>query len=335
MKNPLISVIVPVYNAALTVEKTIDCIINQSYKNIEIICVNDKSTDNTAQVLASLKHKYPQIIIINHNVNKRAGGARNTGLKAAKGEYICFVDSDDWMSLDAIEIMVEACNDSTVDIVFTKVIEYKSEKNQVEVIDIPVGLSTEESKRLGMIKGFRTVGSLIKRRIYIDYNLYYPEGIFYEDNPIDFTLILCAKSIHQISTPLYYYNRTNDLSTTFTTNIKKIDDRIYSTDLFKKMIIERDLYTLAYANYVDACYLNMSAGTIELLARISFFDGIKRAFIVKRKILAIQNNENMRLVSNAYKSILENPVFMYLIHYLRFRLRLRTRLHSINNLLGK
>ncbi|MBO5090563.1 MAG: glycosyltransferase family 2 protein [Clostridia bacterium] len=107
-KTPLISVIVPAYNTAKFVGKCIESIQNNSYKNLEIIIVNDGSADNTADVVSSYAAKDDRIVLI----NKENGGvsrARNTGIDAAKGEYIAFVDSDDYISEDFLETLIKPC----------------------------------------------------------------------------------------------------------------------------------------------------------------------------------------------------------------------------------
>ena len=98
MNNKItVSIIIPVYNAVSYIHKCLSSLLNQSIKNYEIICVNDASTDETLSVLGDYARRYSNIVVINHQKNKRQGGARNTGIRAAKGLYIGFVDSDDWV----------------------------------------------------------------------------------------------------------------------------------------------------------------------------------------------------------------------------------------------
>ncbi|MCD8184203.1 MAG: glycosyltransferase [Bacteroides sp.] len=88
MNNKItVSVIIPVYNATSYIHKCLDSLLNQSIENYEIICVNDASTDKTLSVLESYAHRYSNIVVINHQKNKRHGGARNTGIHAARGIY--------------------------------------------------------------------------------------------------------------------------------------------------------------------------------------------------------------------------------------------------------
>lgn len=96
----LISVILPVYNVSEYISKCLDSIISQSYGNLEIICVNDASSDNSLEILEEYKQKDKRIRIIKNETNVGAGESRNIGLKAANGEYVHFVDPDDWLEAD-------------------------------------------------------------------------------------------------------------------------------------------------------------------------------------------------------------------------------------------
>ena len=113
---PKLSVIVPVYNVAQYLPQCLDSIINQAFRDIEIICVNDGSTDNSLEILKSYAEKDGRI----HIVNKANGGhtsARKAGVSIAKGEYIVFVDSDDWLEVNALSVMYDAMKREKVDCV--------------------------------------------------------------------------------------------------------------------------------------------------------------------------------------------------------------------------
>ena len=104
---PELSVIIPVYNTDKYLEKSLDSLTSQTLKDIEIICVNDGSTDNSLAVLQKYADKDSRIIVINQE-HKMQGAARNAGIKIAEGEYIGFVDSDDWVDKDYFEKLYNA-----------------------------------------------------------------------------------------------------------------------------------------------------------------------------------------------------------------------------------
>lgn len=132
--TPLVSIIVPVYNVSEFLPQCMDSLIRQSYHNIEIIAVNDGSTDNSLEILSRYAQKFPQIKIISQ-ANAGLSAARNTGIDASKGEYLCFVDSDDWMDIDTCQKAIEAVQKNNVDIVcWNYVKEYRSKSIPVRCI---------------------------------------------------------------------------------------------------------------------------------------------------------------------------------------------------------
>ena len=100
-----VSVIIPVYNSSLYLEECINSIVNQTYKNLEIIIVNDKSTDDSLKIISKFKDK--RIKVINLKKNHGVAVARNKGVMASTGDYICYIDSDDYWSLDKIEKQIK------------------------------------------------------------------------------------------------------------------------------------------------------------------------------------------------------------------------------------
>lgn len=116
VKQQLVSIIVPIYNVETYLPKCLDSLINQTYSNIEIICVNDGSPDNSSEILEKYAQNDKRIKIINQE-NKGLSGARNTGIENAKGEYILFVDSDDWIELNTCEKLYNIVKEKNCDIV--------------------------------------------------------------------------------------------------------------------------------------------------------------------------------------------------------------------------
>ena len=115
--DKVVSVIIPAYNAEKYIEQCVKSVINQTYKRLEIIIVNDGSKDNTLDILEKLKATDERIVLINQ-MNKGLPAARNTGLKKCSGDFIFFLDSDDWIERECIEILTEIEKENEVDIVF-------------------------------------------------------------------------------------------------------------------------------------------------------------------------------------------------------------------------
>ena len=103
-----VSIVIPVYNVEKYLKQCLESVVNQTLDKIEVICINDGSTDNSLNILKEYEKKYNNIIIIDQE-NKGPGFARNIGMKRASGKYIYFLDSDDYIELNAMEICFKEC----------------------------------------------------------------------------------------------------------------------------------------------------------------------------------------------------------------------------------
>ena len=108
----MISIIVPVYNAAPYLPQCLDSLVNQTYRDIEIICVNDGSTDNSLDILKAYAERDSRILVI-HQENQGLSDARNKGLENARGEWVMFVDSDDWIGTDCCKTLLSHTDKQT------------------------------------------------------------------------------------------------------------------------------------------------------------------------------------------------------------------------------
>lgn len=309
---PLVSIIIPVYNAEKTISRCIESLLNQTYSNIEIICVNDCSKDQSEAIIKDYQTKDSRIKLITHEKNMNAGGARNSGLRQSKGDYICLVDNDDWLANDAIEVLVDASDNGNSDLVMCQCYTYYSEYNKSIRPTIPDHLSLNEKKVYGLMKGSRMLGALIKKSLFIDNELMYPEGIFYEDNPVHTTLMLCAKNIKTIERPLYYYFKSSTSVTGFT-NIKKITDRIYTTDLLLTNVQKRGLYNDYFKEYVDSAYIDLLCGTIFLLSKTDSKESFRLVREVNNRIKGRLGFKSWKYLDTLFKFVSLCPITSYKI----------------------
>lgn len=150
----MVSVIVPVYNTGMFLTECLESIINQTVKNIEIICIDDGSTDNSYHILEEFSRKDKRIKVV-HKQNGGVLSARNAGLEMADGEYICFVDSDDWLEPDMIgRLLIEI---GTADLISCGVYRQLSEEKTVKRID---------DFRQGLFEGLVGVSQVLRKMIY-------------------------------------------------------------------------------------------------------------------------------------------------------------------------
>lgn len=196
-----ISVIIPIYNSELFLDECLNSVVNQTYSNFEIILINDGSTDNSLSICKKYQSKYKNIIIIDQN-NHGQGYARNIGIKKSKGHYVTFIDSDDWVSNNLLRKMYDFSENGNVDVVVADIYKNKNGKNSY--FSNFQKLSTNDNTNL-IISHPGPVCKLIKKSIFTDNELFFPEGLFYEDLGTMPMLGVYARKIVNIEEGLYYY----------------------------------------------------------------------------------------------------------------------------------
>ena len=210
MNKPIISVIIPVYNGDKYISECLRSIIEQNYKNIEIIVVNDGSDDNTPVIL-NVAAEADNRVTISSQANKGLSAARNRGIELAKGEYLVFVDADDMLIPDALSLMLNAIQYTDADIcqgqITRKTVTATKRQPEISVID-----SNEALLQMLYQNPKRYIGS-IGGRIYrksLFNNLRFREGMAFEDLALLPLLYLQAKKIAAINIPVYYYRENPD-----------------------------------------------------------------------------------------------------------------------------
>ena len=208
-----LSVIVPVYNMAAEgrLQFCLDSLVNQTISDYEILAVDDASTDQSPEILREYAEKYPgKLRVLTHQVNRRQGGAKNTGLKAAAGEWVGFIDSDDWVTPDYYEKLLRRAEETGADMVgcdYSLVDSHTFEvgrvvrNNSAEQTGV---LDREKHGRLIMRSGSMVI-KIYKRQVITENHLDFPEGIFYEDNCAGPVWSLYFKRFERVEEPLYYY----------------------------------------------------------------------------------------------------------------------------------
>ena len=234
-KSPLISIIVPVYNVEKYLEPCISSLLNQTYKNIEIILINDGSTDSSSDICNKYAKKYKKINLL----NKKNGGlsdARNTGLKKAKGEYIAFVDSDDLVHPDMYKFLLTAIQEFNCPMAtcaFTRTEKDFFKTLNYDTINKKYITNTTAMNNIGLI-WTSVCNKLYSKKLLTGFS--YKKGYYHEDEFAIHELLYRAKNIITINAPLYFYRITpNSIMNTTDSKkrIKKIKD---SQEAFKSRI---------------------------------------------------------------------------------------------------
>lgn len=224
MNNPLISIIVPIYNVARYIGRCAESLFSIDYPNVEYIFVNDCTMDDSIIKLNEVVARYPakqkNVKIINHEKNAGSGKSRHTGLLAAKGDYVWFVDSDDYIEKTAINQLMPYINDNYDLISFSFISDYgdRQERRPLKEITVERLLRTQVEAALWKC--------LIKRFLFEEYSIHPIEWLNYaEDFLITAKLVLVAKKQITLSDKyLYYYNCENEDSLMHKKNIKLFEN---------------------------------------------------------------------------------------------------------------
>ena len=245
MKKTTISIIIPSYNAEKYIEQCIQSIEEQTYKDFEIIVVNDGSKDNTKAICENLQKKYKNIIIINQE-NSGVSASRNIGMINAKGDYIMFVDSDDFLEKNMLEIMLK--NNQNFDLIITNYKKYYDENNIVDNTLIEEkGYNKKEFLEsfwnlynVNLINSpcFRLYKKDIIKQNSIKFNLNYELG---EDLIFNLEYLNKCEKIYITKECLYNYRYTIDsLTTKYRENYLEIQFELI--EYIKKFLIENNMY---------------------------------------------------------------------------------------------
>lgn len=202
---PLVSVIVPVYKTEKYLKKCLDSICNQSYKKLEIICVNDGSPDNSADILREYAAKDSRIIVVTRE-NGGLSAARNRGLEIAQGDYITGVDSDDYLDTDIYHKIFKNLH-STPDIICygTHVVNEKDEELSSSSFDFEYAGTYKFCNDLLFTTNVCFWNKLYKRELIQQLELKFPEGLLFEDTAWFYTCAAGAKNIHFSKEKGYFY----------------------------------------------------------------------------------------------------------------------------------
>ena len=206
--QPSISVVIPVYNVEKYLSKCVDSVLSQSFTDYEILLIDDGSTDNSGKLCDNYAEKYSCISVI-HQENKGLGGARNTGIDHACGDYILFLDSDDTIDSQLLQICYEKAQKYSCDMVlFDSIAVYEDETFGVIYSCKPVPsdmpLSKNDLKSMVFLSG--AWNRMFKSSLFKDLNIYFPERLWYEDLHTMPKFIPHIESVYYYSEkPLHYY----------------------------------------------------------------------------------------------------------------------------------
>lgn len=234
---PKVSIIIPVYNIEKYLRKNLDSITNQTLKDIEIICVNDGSTDSSPEILNEYAQKDSRIKIVNQE-NKGLSGARNTGLEYVTGEYIAFIDSDDYVDLDYYEKLYTTAIEHNAEISAAGIIRKYSEtkeKYRIKYDTVEETTDVLEMFYLSNVKRYPSCWNRIYKKDLIDRTqLRFNEGKYFEDAAFTVRALNNCKKFVTVPKVVYYYVvNNNSIVKTRYTDKKKADKLFAERDRLK------------------------------------------------------------------------------------------------------
>ncbi len=240
MKKIDISIIVPAYNASKTIGECLNSLINQTKKELEFIVINDGSTDETEKIIKEFND--PRIKYIK-NTNQGIGKTRNQGIEKALGKYLMFVDSDDYLDLNACEKLYQKVIDEDLDIVISDLCKKYSNGKLEEVKTLDFKSSSLEENPDILNENLGPCGKLYNREMIITNKIKFEENLKYEDAPFLVEALCSAKKIGKVDKCLYYYVVHDNSETTLRDercfDILKIIDIIRKYTKDKKYLKEK------------------------------------------------------------------------------------------------
>lgn len=213
MHNPLLSIVIPIYNVEDQIEKCAISLFRQTLKNIEYIFVNDATPDNSIKVLEKTIDKFPDrrknIHIINHEINRGLSAARLTGILEAKGTYIAHCDSDDWVEDDMYEKMINKAHEEKADIIccglyYDSGVEISEDSFKKSISDVDKKVFLSQITLGGKYSSL--CNKIVMRDLYFDNNIFPVKNIsMWEDMVVTFRLICCSKKTTIMESSYYHY----------------------------------------------------------------------------------------------------------------------------------
>ncbi len=313
-----LSIIIPVYNVELYLIECLDSVFSQDISECEVIAIDDGSTDSSGSILDKYKCRYPDLIVI-HQTNKGLCGARNTGIDNAKGEYIYFLDSDDYLLSGSISLMLYKINEN-----YSEIIGFNALINATKIFSCK---KPSESSMTG-VKFFEdfflknTFFPIVNVWLYVyrmDFirrnNLRFLEGFYHEDihfSNICFCLT-CDIIVFDLPILCYRLQREGSISTTY--RLKNIVDISYICRDLDRYYITQNFYNLYFYNQLFQSYIFTLTKAVDCeytMYRDKYFSwkdiyvmrkGIMNEFEFKLWFLAIISN---RFMINYYRNLLSN-----------------------------
>lgn len=258
--NPLISLIIPVYNTEKFIKRCLDSIINQSFSDFEVIVINDATPDKAMDIVAEYARQDSRFVIINKTKNEGLMKARESGYKNAHGDYIVFCDSDDYLDIKCLEVLYGVVVQCDADIAISGYcyVDFWGNVISKKIYDLPFG-----NDRVGVYRALLTNtiphmlwGNIYKRELFTNY--YYScfmNQTHGEDLILFYELINHVNKVVTTDTSLYYYCQNLDSATQVRLSDEALKKRLFVGDYWLKYMLSLNIfYNLVYSKALNDLY---------------------------------------------------------------------------------
>ena len=321
--KPLLTVVIPVYNVEKYLKRCVESVLVQEWHNYDILLVDDGSTDSSPQICDDYAKVYDFISVI-HKENGGLSEARNTGILHAKGDYVYFPDSDDWLEPQTFKELAEVLESQEFEIVSFNREFVKGEEDAI--VSDPLVTQVFEGKdafvqmlKHSYITGFAN-DKIYKKSLFIDNNISFPKGKYYEDLGTNYKLFLSAKNVFATNQKYYHYLIDNPDSITQSWNEKKFSDmfgfykEVFYSDFVRSQLNKEELQ-ISQLYYVN--------GLVHILASL-YKSKLDKQYI------EITNEVKQELLKNSV-SLSQMKYQPNKLKYVLFRLKLLKLAFSIQN----
>lgn len=290
-----ISIIVPIYNVEKYLEKCLESILGQTFKDFELILVDDGSPDNCGSICDRYLKLDSRVKVI-HKENGGLSSARNAGLDIAIGEYVGFVDSDDWIDTNMYEILYSMAKETDADIIQCKFKELYNENN------INIKINTSKFKLIDKFEALNNLidygemhvqmvvawNKLYKKNLFDE--IRFPNGKIHEDEFTTYKLLYKSKKVALIGNELYYYRQTPNSIMNAKFNKNRLDylEALEESLIFFKKVNNEQLYNMTTIRYVD---------------------NLKKYYFKCEELLK-DNKETLRKIKNSYNKAFKEYIYM-------------------------
>ena len=305
----IVSIIIPIYKVENYIQRCLLSVINQTYKNIELILIDDCGNDRSIEIANKILKFYDwekKSRVITHQENKGLSAARNRGIIEARGSYIYFLDSDDSISLDCIEKLIIPANNSQCDFTIGDYLciqdskEIYTEKPPLKLHNTTLYSNDEILKTFQNGEWYSmAVNKLIRRDFLIENKLFFTEGIIHEDELWSFKLACKANIMSVVNDTTYYYHlREDSITGLLENNINDIQKSQIKLSNESKIEIIKLMY-----DYINSFKLlnNNILTAYEVKKDILFYTILKSNYYSNEKLCAIYCNlKSMRNIKNSF-----------------------------------